>query len=75
MASKVETKIQELLQALEEEQRPSDWENRIRMFAGNDRRILDRIPITRQKVAIHKMLKESLLGHSARLKEVEAQYN
>ena len=50
--SEVEKKAQELLDALKAERRPADWEHNMRMFAGNDTRVLRRIPLLRRKQGV-----------------------
>lgn len=64
----------EFLNVLELNQPSRDWEQRIYMFAGTDRRILDRIPLLRHKYNVHnhqiEKMREFIANYQDRLNEL-----
>lgn len=58
--NEIELKAQELLAVLQKNRRSSDWETRMRLFAGTDSRVLRRIPIIRRRVSVEKLLERQL---------------
>lgn len=69
----VEQKAKELLEALQAERRDPDWEQRMRMFAGNDSRILRRIPLIRRKVAVQKSFAETVKDYLTNLENINTE--
>ncbi len=58
--NEIELKARELLAVVQKNRRSSDWETRLRLFAGNDSRILRRIPLIRRKVSVENLLERHL---------------
>lgn len=75
MSSTVEQKAKELLEALQAEKRSSDWETRLRMFAGNDTRILRRIPLIRRLEGVQNSFSGQLKDFIHNLEEVRKELN
>ena len=73
MSSTVEIKARELLVALNAEKRAPDWEQRMRLFAGNDSRILRRIPIVRRKVLLQREFIQNLENFITNLDSINAE--
>lgn len=73
MSSPVEIKARELLVVLNAEKRDPDWEQRMRLFAGNDSRVLRRIPIVRRKVLLQQAFVRDLENFIANLDSINAE--
>ena len=73
MSSPVEIKARELLVVLNAEKRDPDWEQRMRLFAGNDSRVLRRIPIVRRKVLLQREFIQNLENFIANLDSINAE--
>lgn len=71
----VEQKAKELLEALQAEQRSPGWEQQVRLFAGNDSRILRRIPIIRRKVAVQTSFANNVTEYLQALQTINSELN